>query len=175
MKKTKLKIHLYGSPILRKKVRKVSEITPEILALLNDMAALMREKDGVGLAANQAGIDYQLIVIEYDNKLWKLINPVILKQEGELVFEEGCLSFPGISLKVKRANKVWVEYTDIYGSRAYIQTEGTFSVILQHEIDHINGILFIDRVSLPQRLRISAKIAKIKKMANNAARQNSEN
>jgi len=98
-----------------------------------------------------------------------------LKQEGELAFEEGCLSFPGISLKVKRANKVWVEYTDIYGSRAYIQAEGTFSVILQHEIDHINGILFIDRVSLPQRLRISAKIAKIKKMANNAAWQNSEN
>ncbi|MCD6539470.1 MAG: peptide deformylase [Candidatus Omnitrophica bacterium] len=162
MNKIKLKLQIYGSPILRKKCRKVGEITPEILQILDKMVYLMRRYRGVGLAANQAGLDLALVVIETPEKLYKLINPKIIQKKGSLIFEEGCLSFPGLILSVKRAREVWVNFTDEQGRNLDLNAEDTLAVILQHEIDHIQGVLFIDRIPFWEKLKIKSVLKKIK-------------
>jgi len=164
MKEDKLSLQLYGSPLLRKKCREVKEIDFHIRQYFDKMVYMMRKKDGVGLAANQAGLDISLVVIETKEKLYKLVNPKILKSKGKILFDEGCLSFPGLGLTVKRSRQVWVNYLDDSGRSIDLQAEGVLAVILQHEIDHINGVVFIDRVPFFTRLKIRPQLLKIKKM-----------
>lgn len=158
MKKTELEVKRYGNPALRKKCRKVQKVNSEVKEILKGMINLMRKEKGVGLAANQAGFELALVVVETPEKLYKLINPKITKKKGKIVFEEGCLSFPEINLSIKRAKEVWVNFLNEEGRKIHLRADGTLAVILQHEIDHINGVLFIDRVSFFKKLKIKPKL-----------------
>lgn len=143
-----------GDEILSKKCREVEEITEKILELGQDMLDTMYKYDGIGLAASQVGILKRVIV--YDIKYFEedekpephiLINPVITSRSKTMIeVEEGCLSFPDLYEKVKRHEKVTVEYTDIKGKKKKINAKDIEAVVLQHEIDHLDGIVFLDRV-----------------------------
>lgn len=170
MKKTELRLQLYGSPLLRKRCLEVEKIDFRIRELLSSMVTLMRMKKGVGLAANQAGLELRLVVIETPERLYRMINPRITAQKGRIFFDEGCLSFPGINLRIKRAREVWVNYLNEEGFAIDLKAEGSLAVILQHEIDHINGILFIDRVPVWQRLKLIPQLKKIKQLSKKGER-----
>jgi peptide deformylase len=161
--KTKLKIHKWPDRILTKQSAKIEKPDQDIKEILDQMYILMKASGGVGLAANQVGLAMQLIVIEAGGEIYKLINPKITKREGSITLQEGCLSFPGIELEVKRSHKVFIEALDQKGKSVSLKPEGVLAVVFQHEIDHINGVTFIDRVSFWQRLKISSKLKKIKK------------
>ena len=165
MSKTKLRIHLYGEKILRKKCRLVKEVDETIRRLLGEMYTLMKINNGIGLASNQAGLDLKLVVIDTGNVSLKLVNPKIIKKEGSIVFNEGCLSFPDIYLKIKRANKVWVEAQDEFGRPFTYEAEGILAVVFQHEIDHTEGILFIDHIGLKEKFKIRNKLRLIREKA----------
>ena len=140
------KIRYEGDPVLRKKCRKVEEINDRIKILIEDMIETMYKEDGVGLAAPQIGIVKQIAVIDIGQGIIKLINPKIIYQEGEEIDVEGCLSIPGKTGSVKRPEKIKVEYTDIDGEKKIIETEGFLARALCHEIDHLQGILYIDKL-----------------------------
>jgi peptide deformylase len=161
--KTKLKIHKWPDRILTKQSAKIEKPGQDTKDILDQMYILMKASGGVGLAANQVGLAMQLIVIEAGGEIYKLINPKITKREGSITLQEGCLSFPGIELEVKRSHKVFIEALDQKGKSVSLKPEGVLAVVFQHEIDHINGVTFIDRVSFWQRLKISSKLKKIKK------------
>lgn len=167
MKKTKLRIHTWPEQILKKKCRPVKVVNDEICKLLDEMQNLMIEKQGVGLAANQVGLDICLIVIQFKNWSLKLANPVIIEKEGTIKICEGCLSFPGLDLEVTRARKVSVSALDEKGQQLSLKAEGIIAVILQHEIDHINGTVFIDRIPLWKKVRSLAKLNSIKTRTKN--------
>lgn len=143
-----------GDEILSKRCREVEEITEKIKELGQDMLDTMYKYDGIGLAASQVGILKRVIV--YDIKYFEedekpephiLINPVITSRSKSMIeVEEGCLSFPDIYEKVLRHEKVTVEYTDINGKKKKINAKDIEAVVLQHEIDHLDGIVFLDRV-----------------------------
>lgn len=162
MEKTKLQIHTWPEKILQQKCRTVKNIDPKIKQIFDDMLVLMRQDKGIGLAANQAGINLRLIVIETKDKIFKLANPRIIKKSGKIIFAEGCLSFPGIELEVCRANKILVSALNEQSNQIEIEAEGLLAVVFQHEIDHINGVSFIDRVSPWQRLKITPILKKLK-------------
>ena len=138
-----------GDEILKKKSREVEGIDEKTKELINDMVETMHKYDGVGLAAVQVGILKRIIVIDiYDEKtpIVKLINPVILKQKGEREVEEGCLSFPNKFAKVKRPVEVVVEGLNENGEKVKIKAVELLAQALCHEIDHLNGITFVDRM-----------------------------
>lgn len=138
-----------GDEILKKKSREVEVIDEKTKELINDMIETMHKYDGVGLAAVQVGILKRIIVIDiYDEKtpIVKLINPVILKQKGEREVEEGCLSFPNKFAKVKRPVEVVVEGLNENGEKVKIKAVELLAQALCHEIDHLNGITFVDRM-----------------------------
>ena len=138
-----------GDEILKKKSREVEVIDEKTKELINDMVETMHKYDGVGLAAVQVGILKRIIVIDiYDEKtpIVKLINPVILKQKGEREVEEGCLSFPNKFAKVKRPVEVVVEGLNENGEKVKIKAVELLAQSLCHEIDHLNGITFVDRM-----------------------------
>lgn len=159
----KLKIHKWPDKILKKKCQKISKIDEVIQNIIDQMYLLMKVSDGVGLAANQAGLDLCLIVVEAEGKIFKLINPEIIDKEGVISFREGCLSFPGIELAVKRSRKIKIKALNENGDPVSFEAEGALAIVFQHEIDHINGISFIDRVSFWQRLKTFPKLKKIKR------------
>jgi peptide deformylase len=137
-----------GNPVLRNKARKVSRFDDAIRTLVQDMIETMRDAPGVGLAAPQIGVPLQITVIEAEkDELHVLINPEILKTEGEHILDEGCLSVPGYWGKVKRAEKVTVKARDAHGKEIRISAaEGLLGQALQHEIDHLNGMVYVDRL-----------------------------
>ena len=138
-----------GDEILKKKSREVEVIDEKTKELINDMVETMHKYDGVGLAAVQVGILKRIIVIDiYDEKtpIVKLINPVILKQKGEREVEEGCLSFPNKFAKVKRPVEVEVEGLNENGEKVKIKAVELLAQALCHEIDHLNGITFVNRM-----------------------------
>lgn len=163
MKETELRIRTWPDPLLKKKCKKINQVNSQVRRLLDRMYDLMKKNGGVGLAASQVGLDSALIVIETADKLFKLISPRILKKEGSIVFEEGCLSFPGLMLRIKRANKVWVSALDEGGNPLDIEVEGLLAVIFQHEIDHINGVVFIDRIPLWRKILIQFRLRRMEK------------
>lgn len=133
-------------PILRKKSREILEINDRIKTLLEDMADTMYENEGVGLAAPQVGVLRKVVTIDVGQGLLKLINPEIIYIEGENIDFEGCLSIPGESGKVKRPAMVKVKYMDEEGNQKIIEGTGLLARALCHEIDHLDGILFIDKM-----------------------------
>ena len=157
---TILEIKKYPDPILRKKCEEVKEIAPDIKQLINNMIETMEENKGVGLAAPQVGVLKRIIVAQTDYGPKAFINPEIIKKTKEKeIMEEGCLSFPGLWLKVERAKGVEITALDSNGNK--IKAVGFLARILQHEIDHLDGILFIDRISFWQRLKIRKKLKEI--------------
>ena len=163
IKTIELRIKTYPARLLRKKVAVVKKITEQERYLLSRMAQVMYDSQGVGLSANQVGIDKSMLVADPGNRLYKIINPKIVKKQGRSVLEEGCLSVPEVCLKIKRAKKVTVQGQDENGKPITVEAEGLFSHILQHEIDHLNGKLIIDRVPLFTKLMISKKINRLKR------------
>lgn len=131
--------------ILRKKAKQVKEITPSVLTLLDDMVETMREANGVGLAAPQVGILKRVVVIDVGEGLMELINPVIIETRGETIGEEGCLSIPGHNAYVSRPEYVKVAAMNRFGQSVELEGEGLLAVAFCHEIDHLEGILFIDK------------------------------
>jgi peptide deformylase len=135
-----------GNAVLRNKARKVSRFDENIRTLVKDMIETMREAPGVGLAAPQIGIPLQVAVVEAEkDEIYVLVNPEIVKLEGEQILDEGCLSVPGYWGKVKRAEKVTVKARDAHGKEVRINAaEGLLGQALQHEIDHLNGTVYVD-------------------------------
>ena len=136
-----------GDEILKKKSREVEVIDDKVKELIEDMVETMHKYDGVGLAAVQVGILKRIIVIDiYDEKtpIVKLVNPVLVKQKGEREVEEGCLSFPNKFAKVKRPNEVVVEGINENGDNVKIKATGLLAQALCHEINHLDGITFVD-------------------------------
>lgn len=142
-----MQIITYPDPILEKKSKKIKDpLDPKIQKLIKDMIKAMRENSGVGLAAPQVGKSLRLCVIEKDNESYVLINPKITSKSKDCeINEEGCLSFPGKFLPIKRHTKVKVRYLNEKGERCKIKADGLLSRALQHEVDHLNGELFINK------------------------------
>ncbi|HMB35728.1 MAG TPA: peptide deformylase [Methylomirabilota bacterium] len=156
-----LDVRLYGDPILRRKAMHVQEVTPELRRLISDMVETMFHQVGIGLAAPQVGIPYRLLVMD-DGKggARALVNPVITQRSGSVVDEEGCLSLPGIYADVERSKSVTIEATDEDEQPINIEATGMQARVIQHEMDHLDGILFIDHLSPVARDRIKQKIQK---------------
>lgn len=163
MSETALKIRLFGDAALRKRARQVKRITSLQRDVLSKMAQLMYEAQGIGLAAPQVGIDEALIVIDIGKGLYKLINPKIVKRKGTQIMEEGCLSVPGVCLKVKRAKKIVVEAEDESAKSVRIDAEGLLACVFQHELDHLKGRLIVDYASFFERLKIRKNLEELKK------------
>ena len=139
-------IRTEGNPVLREICKKVPEVTDSIRRILDDMTETMYEKDGVGLAGPQIGIPKRIIVVDdREGMKLKLVNPVIVYAEGEQISSEGCLSIPGFAGKCKRPKKVTVEALNENGKAVRIEAEGYAAIILCHEIDHLDGILYKDK------------------------------
>lgn len=166
---TILKLYTYPDKILSQKCEKVTTVTDETRRLLDDMLETMYADKGVGLAAPQIGISKRIIVV--DDKVGEdgtpgphplyLINPEIIEKSDEMIlFNEGCLSVPGQSAEVERHAKITVRYLDYHGKEQILEAEDYLAVILQHETDHLDGILYIDRIS---RLKRNMIIKKLKK------------
>ncbi len=155
------KIRIYGDPILREKAQSVAEVTPETQKLIKEMAETMYENEGLGLAANQIGIGKQIMTVDVGQGLLVLINPRVGESGGEESAEEGCLSLPGIKVEVKRAKKIKVRGRDEEGREVEIEAEGLLARAIQHEIDHLNGILITDRISLARRQLINPQLKKL--------------
>jgi peptide deformylase len=157
-----LKVRKYGDPALRRHAEPVGEVTPEIRLIIADMTETMYDEVGIGLAAPQVGISKRLIVIadEEGRGVQALLNPAIVDRGGEATSEEGCLSIPGVFAPVTRAAWVKVEARSIDGKPLTINARGLRARVLQHEIDHLDGVLFIDRVDPMVRDRIKRKIKK---------------
>lgn len=138
----------FGDPILRKKSKPVEEITPRIIKLLEDMAETLHDSDGrAGLAAPQVGILRRVVVMDCGEGLIELINPEIISASGEQTGPEACLSYPGYAGIVKRAQTVAVRTLNRAGEQVVIEGEGFLARCIQHEVDHLDGILFIDHVT----------------------------
>ena len=135
-----------GEPVLRKKSKVVKEINDRLIDLLDDMADTMYEADGVGLAAPQVGILKRVVVVDIGDGLIELINPEIIEAEGEYLDNEGCLSVPGESGDVLRPYRVKVRALNRFGETIEIEGEELLARAFCHEIDHLDGILFVDKV-----------------------------
>lgn len=161
----------YGEKILTQRTKKVDyeKLKEKLPEILEDMYDTMEAVGGIGLAANQIGLDLQLAVIKYEDKdSFKkydivIINPEIVDSDGSTYEEEGCLSFPGFFVKVKRFARVKVRALNQKGLPVEIKAEGLLAKALQHEIDHLNGITFIDRLPLAQKLKLKPTLLKLKR------------
>jgi peptide deformylase len=163
MPETKLKIKIFGDSVLRKIAKPVVRITDQHRQILKQMANVMYDDSGIGLAAPQVGFSAQLIVVDIGEGLYKLVNPKIVKKQGRQSISEGCLSVPGVCIKVKRAKQVWIQAQDENGRLVEIEAKDLFACVLQHEIDHLKGKLIIDYASFLEKLRIKRKLALLRK------------
>ena len=158
-----LPILRFPDPRLKKVASPVERIDESIRRLIYDMAETMYEAPGIGLAATQVDVHKRIIVIdasETRNQLFVLINPELVESDGLQVCEEGCLSVPGIYDKVERAEHVVVRYLDLEGNQRTIAADDVLAVCLQHEMDHLEGRVFVEHLSMLKQLRIKAKLAK---------------
>lgn len=167
MEKTGLDIKVFGEEVLRKKAKQVRQVTKEHQDILSRMAQVMYDSAGIGLAAPQVGISLAMIVVDIGNGLYKLINPRIIRRRGSQCLEEGCLSVPGVCIKVKRAETVCVEALDQYGKVQRIEAEGLLACVFQHEIDHLEGRLIVDYAPFWQRTKIRRQLEALKRKSKN--------
>ncbi|MFP4482050.1 MAG: peptide deformylase [Thermovirgaceae bacterium] len=158
-----LPISEYPDPVLRETAKPVEEFDEKLKAFIEDMWETMKEYDGVGLAAPQVGVSYQVAVIEWNGKRYVLINPRIMESDGKDVREEGCLSAPGFYEEVERPSRIIVEALDEDGTPQRIEEEGFMARALSHEIDHLKGHLFFDHLSPLKRQMIKRKLQKRRK------------
>lgn len=164
----KIQIYTYPDPVLRSVAEPVENIDGETQRLIDDMAETMYEAPGIGLAAVQVGVPLRVVVYDIshgdnDRNLNVLINPEIVSSEGSVVFEEACLSVIDYSAEVNRYARVFVKGVDRDGNPLEIEAEGLKAVCLQHEIDHLNGVLYIDHISSIKRSLYKNRLKKILK------------
>jgi peptide deformylase len=155
----------YPDPRLRQKALPIEHITPELERLIDDMAETMYAAPGVGLAATQIGEPHRLFLVDIaaedePSNLIVFINPEILRKEGEQCGPEGCLSFPGVSEEIKRAAKVSVHALNQKGEPFELTAEGLLAVAIQHESDHLDGVLMIDRMGVLKKRIVQRKMQK---------------
>jgi peptide deformylase len=163
----KLPIRQLPDSVLRQPAQEITDINGELQRLINDMAETMYAAPGIGLAAPQVGVLQRLIVVDVayrdgDKDLKVILNPCIKAWEGEVVREEGCLSVPDFAAEVRRHARVTVTGVDRQGKPVEISGEGLLAVVLQHEIDHLDGVLFIDHIG---RLKRGLYLRRLKKQA----------
>ncbi|MBN2419075.1 MAG: peptide deformylase [Deltaproteobacteria bacterium] len=163
-----MNIYKYPDPVLRAKAQPVENIDGKIQELINSMTETMYKAPGIGLAAPQVGESIRLVVYdvtppEDGNKINVIINPEIVSSEGSIVYEEACLSVYDFSAEVTRKNKILVKAFDREGNPLEIEAEGLHAVCLQHEIDHLNGLLFIDHISTIKRSLYKKRLKKFLK------------
>lgn len=165
-----LPIYTYGAPVLRKKAKPVTAVTDEILRLALDMHETMRKAQGIGLAATQIGSLHRVLVVDIsemeefeDLKPMTVINPEIVSRQGAWKMEEGCLSIPELRDEVERPETVVIRYRDAGFTEHEITASGILGRVLLHEIDHLNGVLFIDHLTPEGRKRHAARLASIGK------------
>lgn len=164
---TILPIRVYPDPVLLTEAEEITDINGELQRLIDDMAATMYHAPGLGLAANQVGDLRRVIVFDVAQRdgpqdLKVMLNPRIVACEGEIIHNEGCLSVPEYSAEVRRHSKICVAGLDREGNPLTIEADGLLAIVLQHEIDHLNGKLFLDRIS---RLKRGIYLRKLKKQA----------
>ena len=164
-----LPIKIYGDAVLRKRAKEINKVDENIRKLVLDMLKTLKEAGGIGLAANQVGEEKQLFVIDrsffsgrpgQDSPLI-VVNPVLVESHGEQISEEGCLSIPGTYADVTRQLQVLVKGVDLDEKEIEIEGKGFLSRVLLHEIDHLNGLLFIDRLSSIRRRLLAKKLKKL--------------
>jgi peptide deformylase len=159
----------FPHPALKTPTKRVDVIDRELHELIKDMFETMYHAEGVGLAANQIGVELSVMVIDTSKKEGSppikavLINPEILFTEGQIKYKEGCLSFPGLVVEVSRYSKVRVKAFDLTGEEKIYEFEGFPAIVFQHEMDHLNGITFIDRVSGVKKRLALDRYAKLQK------------
>ena len=149
------RLHIVAQP--------VAQVDERIRTLVQDMAETMYASKGIGLAATQVDVHERVVVLdlsEEKNQLLALINPVITKKDGDTTYEEGCLSVPGIYEEVTRAETITVEFLDIQGNKQTLDTDGLLAICVQHELDHLNGKLFVEYLSPLKQNRIKTKMKK---------------
>ncbi|MBM4306742.1 MAG: peptide deformylase [Deltaproteobacteria bacterium] len=163
-----LEILKYPHPILKKKCEEVGRIDEEVKKLIRDMTETMYQANGIGLAACQVGVPKRVVVVDVspldpEKEFFAIVNPEIISEEGEIEHEEGCLSVPEFSEKVKRKEKILLRGLSPGGKSIEVPCEGILAIALQHEIDHINGVLILDRISRLKRELYRNKLKKEKK------------
>ncbi|RUM50707.1 MAG: peptide deformylase [Hydrogenothermus sp.] len=170
-------IRTWPDKILKKRMKEVDFFDNKLKELVDIMFKKMYELEGVGLAANQIGIPYQILVLDTNTKKYDgqegeegvkmaLVNPKIIEKSGQVESTEGCLSFPGVQITIPRAERVKVLAQDLEGNEIEIDTDGFLAIVLQHEIDHLNGIPFINYLSPVKRKLVLEKYMKsLKEMA----------
>ena len=165
-----LPIYVYNHPVLRKKAKPVRSLTTELSTFVEDMFETMHKAGGIGLAANQVGSTQRVIVIDLsggedtkEEKPLALVNPEVIQAEGVETMEEGCLSIPGLRDEVERPDHIRVRFKDIEFKDQELDATGLLARVLQHEIDHINGVLFIDHLNIVKRKLLRGRLNKIRK------------
>ena len=158
---TKLKIRIYGDPILRQKAHLVKEVGPAERMLIASMIDAMHEHKGIGLAAPQVGVSEQIFVADIGKGPLVVVNPQILQRSGSHIKEEGCLSIPGVVLKVKRPQKIRVKYLNENNKILEKEYSDLLARVILHETDHLKGKLIIDYASLIQQRRLKKKLKAI--------------
>lgn len=161
-----LPIYVYGSPILRKKLAPVVDLPSDFDRILEDMWETMYDDDGIGLSANQVGLDLRFFVADFslrENSMARevFINPEIIVTEGETTEEEGCLSLPDIREKVARADKIVLRYENLERKLIEREFSGYLARVVQHELDHLNGMVFVDRISALRRSFLKSKLNRL--------------
>ena len=151
-----LEILKYPHPLLKKRCEKVDRIDGEVKKLIRDMTETMYQANGIGLAACQVGVSRRVIVVDVspidpEKEFFAMVNPEVISEEGEIEHEEGCLSVPDCLEKLKRKEKVLIRGFSPAGKEIEISAEGILAIAIQHEIDHINGVLILDRISRLKR------------------------
>lgn len=146
-------IKTYPNEILYQKAKEVEEIKSEEKELIKDMIETMHRKEGIGLAAPQVGVSKRIIVIDIGKGPLVLINPQILSQKGEDVAQEGCLSVPGEYLEIKRASEIKVKALDSQGEEINFKAKNLLARAIQHEVDHLDGVLILDKVSVLEKIK----------------------
>jgi peptide deformylase len=170
------RILAYPETLLKKTAVAVENLTAAEASLVEDMVETMYAAPGVGLAAPQVGTSQRIIVVDIDHEhqgagLLKLVNPVIAEREGTIVWEEGCLSVPDFTAEVTRANRVLVRAWTLEDKEVEIEAEGLLAVALQHEIDHLDGKLFLDRISRLKRDLYKRRIRKLERQGKSPPRR----
>lgn len=163
-----LPIYTFNHAVLRKKARTVKHLTANIVRTADDMLETMRKANGIGLAANQVGLLQRLIVVDMTGsegvekfEPLAMFNPEVVEEEGKWVLEEGCLSLPELRDEVQRAERIRVKYRDRNFDAQEIEATGMLSRVILHEVDHLNGVLFVDRLSLIKRKLHRGRLNKI--------------
>lgn len=149
-----LEIKKFPDSVLKKKCKSLKKIDAETKKLVSAMLSVLYQNKGIGLAAPQIGISERIIVCDIGEGPLILINPKISGRKGTAVAEEGCLSFPGVFLEIKRAKEITAKALNLEGKEIRIKAENLLARVLQHEIDHLDGVLFIDRINFWERKKV---------------------